>query len=73
LTALEKGLKLTSDNIPIFPASSKHLIVKIYDEFLIPEVDYTVENDEIVFTQAPRTFDIINLSDTATSISIEYL
>ena len=65
--------QLSLNNIPVFPLSTQHLIVKIYNEYLTPVVDYVVLGDRIVFTNPPRQFDPINLSDTITDISIEYL
>ena len=45
---------LTAQDTPISPPSSSHLIVKVYDRYLIADVDYTVSANKIVFTSAPR-------------------
>ena len=45
---------LTSQSSPISPPTAQHLIVSLYDEVLIPNVDYTIDEDNIVFTTAPR-------------------
>ncbi|MAS47947.1 MAG: baseplate wedge protein, partial [Alphaproteobacteria bacterium] len=45
---------LTSQNNPIAPPSAQHLIVQAYGEVLIPNIDYTVEGTDIIFTEAPR-------------------
>ena len=46
---------LTSQSSPIGSPSAQHLIVSLYGEVLIPNVDYTVDGTDIVFTTAPRT------------------
>ena len=46
---------LTSQSSPVSPPTAQHLIVSLYGEVLIPGVDYTVDEDNIVFTTAPRT------------------
>ena len=45
---------LTSQSSPVSPPTAQHLIVSLYGEVLIPDVDYTVDEDNIVFTTAPR-------------------
>ena len=45
---------LTSQNNPVAPPSAQHLIVQSYGEILIPNIDYTVEGTDIIFTTAPR-------------------
>ena len=45
---------LTSQSSPVSPPTAQHLIVSLYGEVLIPGVDYTVDEDNIVFTTAPR-------------------
>jgi len=45
---------LTSQNNPVAPPSAQHLIVSVYGETLIPNIDYTVSGTNIVFTTAPR-------------------
>ena len=47
--------RLLQQEAPISPPSSQHLIVKLYDRYLIPNVDFTVDGSDIVFTSAPRT------------------
>ena len=39
---------------PVAPPSAFHLIVTVYDQTLIPIVDYIIDGDEIQFTTAPR-------------------
>jgi len=46
---------LTSQDSPVSPPSAQHLIVKVYNEVLVPNVDYTVSGSNIVFTNPPRT------------------
>ena len=46
---------LTSQDSPIAPPSAQHLIVSNYGEVLVPNIDYTVEGTQIIFTNAPRT------------------
>lgn len=70
---VETEFSLTLNNVPVFPPSSQHTIVKVYNEYLTPGVDYDILGDKIVFTNPPREFDPINLSDTITDISIQYL
>ena len=48
-----RTFSLTSQSSPITPPSAQHLIVSLYGEVLIPNVDYTVDDDNIVFT-TPR-------------------
>ena len=45
---------LTSQSNPVGPPSAQHLIVRIYGDWLIPNVDYTVDGSDIVFTTPPR-------------------
>ena len=49
-----RTFSLTSQSSPITPPSAQHLIVSLYGEVLIPNVDYTVDDNNIVFTTAPR-------------------
>ena len=70
---IKKNFKLISNNEPIFPTTSKHLIVKLYNKVLIPNLDYQVLNDEIIFTEAPREFDSLGAGDDAVDVSLEYL
>jgi hypothetical protein len=70
---IKKNFKLTSNNEPVFPTTSKHLIVRLYNSILIPDLDYQVLNDEIIFTEAPREFDSLVAGDDATDVSLEYL
>ena len=51
---VKQRFPLTSQDNPIAAPSPQHLIVKVYGEVLIPGVDYTVDQDNIVFTTAPR-------------------
>ncbi|AGN33923.1 structural protein [Synechococcus phage S-CAM8] len=61
---------LTSLGTPVAPISSKHLIVKLYNEILIPEIDFQISGTNITFTTAPRT----KLpSDAAEQTSVTYL
>ena len=46
---------LTSQSSPIAAPTPQHLIVSLYGEVLIPDVDYDVDGTDIVFTTAPRT------------------
>lgn len=39
---------------PVNPTSAEHLIVIVYNEMLVPNVDYYVEGDEIRFQVPPR-------------------
>lgn len=64
---------LKLNNAPIFPSSNDHVIVKVYNEYLRPGIDFTILADQIVFNDAPRTFDPINLSDSSNDIQIKYL
>jgi hypothetical protein len=70
---VKKDFKLVSNDEPVFPTSSKHLIVKLYGDILVPDVDYQVLNDNIIFTVAPREFDSLVAGDDAIDISLEYL
>ena len=49
-----RSFPLTSQSSPVSPPTAQHLIVSLYGEILIPGVDYTVDDDNIVFTTAPR-------------------
>ena len=46
---------LTSQNNPVAPPSAQHLIVQSYGEVLVPNIDYTVDGTDVIFTSAPRT------------------
>ena len=61
---------LTSQSSPVSPPTAQHLIVKVYGEVLIPDVDYTVDEDNIVFTTAPR---VRQLGDDTSLTSITFL
>ena len=61
---------LTSQDNPIAPPSVQHLIVSVYGEVLIPQVDYQISGTDVVFTTAPRAR--IPADDT-TSTYITYL
>ena len=61
---------LVSQNNPIAPPSAQHLIVSVFGEVLIPNIDYTISGTEIVYTTAPRTR---LASDDNTSTYITYL
>ena len=63
---------LKLNNSPIFPPSPHHLVVKIYNEYLIPGIDFTVVGDQIIFSTPPRTFDPINLSDASNDVQLKY-
>ena len=55
--------------IPVSPPTAQHLIVTVYGEVLIPDVDYTVDEDNIVFTTAPR---VRQLGDDTSLTSITF-
>ena len=61
---------LKSGDQPITPPSVNHLVVKVYDEYLLPGVDYDIDGTNIVFTQAPRT---PTAADSIGDVSIFYL
>ena len=46
---------ITSQDSPIAPPSAQHLVVSLYGNILVPNIDYTVSGSSIVFTTAPRT------------------
>jgi hypothetical protein len=64
---------LRLNNVPVFPPSSHHVTVKVYNEYLRPGIDFNILADQIVFTNPPRTFDPINVSDSSSDIQISYL
>ena len=45
---------LLSQSNPVGPPSAQHMIVRVYGDWLLPNVDYTVDGDHIVFTNPPR-------------------
>ena len=45
---------LTSQDSPIGPPSAQHLVVSVYNDVLVPNIDYIVDGSDIVFTSAPR-------------------
>ena len=49
------SFNLTSQDSPIAAPSAQHLIVSLYGQVLVPNVDYTVSGTQIVFATAPRT------------------
>ena len=55
---------------PVAPISSYHLIVKVYDQVLVPETDYYVEGNNIRFATAPRA---VLGTDNPSSTSIIYM
>ena len=61
---------LTSQSTPIPAPSAQHLIVETYGKVLIPNLDYTVDGIDIVFTTAPRTKET---GDDVSETSIFYL
>lgn len=68
-----QSFKLLSNNEPVFPPSSNHLLIKLYGEYQVPGVHFNVVGDEIVFTEAPRPFDALGEGDDAAAITFEYL
>lgn len=64
---------LRLNNAPVFPSSPDHLLVKIFNDYLVPGIDFILLEDQIVFTNAPRTFDPVNLSDSSNDVQIRYL
>ena len=65
-----RSFPLKSGDLPITPPSQEHLVIKVYDEYQIPGVDYVVEGTNVVFTQAPRT---PTAADSVGDVSIFYL
>jgi len=45
---------LISQDIPVAPPSAQHLVVNLYGDVLIPNIDYIVDGSDIIFTNAPR-------------------
>ena len=64
-----RDFALLSQDSPVAPPSAAHLIVTVYGETLIPETDYTVEGNRIVFAVAPRERSI---ADDLVSTTIQY-
>lgn len=64
---------LKANNEPIYPPSAKHLLIRVYNEYLIPDVDYIVVGSTIRFTTPPRAFDPIILGDSSGDISFIFL
>ena len=64
-----RDFQLISQDNPITAPSPQHLIVSNYNKVLIPEVDYAIQGDRIVFTEAPRAKDP---SDDTTTTFITY-
>ena len=64
---------LTSNNEPVFPPDANHLMVKLYGQYQVPGVDFLLDEDEIVFTTAPRAFDALGEGDDTSEITFEYL
>ena len=61
---------LTSQDSPIAAPTAQHLIVNLYGEVQVPNVDYTVEGSNITFTTAPRAK---GTSDDTSNTYIDYL
>ena len=61
---------LISQDTPISPPSNQHLIVKIFNDILIPGDDYVVSGSNITFTNPPREKTV---ADSIDSCSIIYL
>jgi hypothetical protein len=70
---VKTSFKLSANNEPVFPISANHLIVRVYGDFQVPDVDYQVIEDNIIFTVPPRTFDALGEGDDSSEISIQYL
>lgn len=66
---VKRSFKLLSQNTPVVPPSAQHLIIKNYNQILIPGVDYTIDGDNVVFAVAPRQK---TASDDATESSITF-
>lgn len=73
LDGVKDTFDLKANNEPVFPPSARHLIVRLYNEVLLPDVDYIVLGDKIKFTSVPREFDPVDLGDSFEDISIKYL
>jgi hypothetical protein len=70
---VKTSFKLTANNEPVFPKNENYVIVKLYDVILIPNIDYEILNDNIIFSTAPRTFDALGEGDSSNEISIVHL
>jgi len=66
----EERFTLKLQNSPISVPSAAHLLVTLYGRVLVPEVDYTIDGNDIVFTVAPAEK---TQYDDPTSTSIVYL
>ena len=70
---------LKANNEPVFPPSPHHLIVKVYNEFLRPGIDFVVLGSKIRFVTngvtpaPPRAFNPILFGDNSSDISIKFL
>ena len=64
-----REFSLLSQDRPIAPPSAKHLVVRVYGEYLVPDTDYQVSGNSIVFTTAPRQ---ALTSDSADETSIQF-
>lgn len=55
---------------PINPPSNNHIQVRLYNEYLNPGVDFNIQNNKIVFTEAPRQPQV---GDSSDSFQIDFL
>jgi hypothetical protein len=67
---VERSFPLTSQSNPIAPPSAQHLIVTVFGQVLIPNIDYVIDGTNVVFTVAPRAR---IASDDNASTSITFL
>ncbi|AOO10673.1 hypothetical protein RW060613_085 [Synechococcus phage S-RIM8] len=67
---VKRDFVLLSQDRPVAPPTAKHLLVRTYSRYLVPEVDFQVSGNSIVFTEAPRT---ALTSDGADETSIQFL
>ena len=64
---------LKANNEPVFPPSADHLIIRVYNEYLRPNIDFIVLGSKIRFTTPPRAFDPVLFGDSSNDISFKYL
>jgi hypothetical protein len=73
LDGVRNEFPLISNQEPVFPQSPHHLIVKLYNQYLRPGVDFIVLGDKIRFTQTPRKFDPTVFGDGSSDISFSFM
>ncbi|AIX20959.1 structural protein [Synechococcus phage ACG-2014d] len=67
---VQRSFPLRSENNPVAAPSPDHVVVRLYGQYQIPNVDFVIDGTNIIFTDPPRS---PNPSDSVEQTAIFYL